>query len=144
MDNCCYYRPFDDQTQDRVLIETDAVLAVLSRCEAGEWELIGGEVLEFEMGNVKDVVKFQKASAIYKAVKSRISFSLEIQQRANQLQKFGLKAYDSLEVASAESGNADVFLTTDDNLIKVAKESDVKLKIANPVDWIMEVMKNEQ
>ena len=52
MDNCCYYRPFDDQTQDRILIETDAVLSVISRCDTGDWKLLGSEVLDYG-GNEK-------------------------------------------------------------------------------------------
>lgn len=27
--NCCYNRPFDDQTQDRIHLESEAVLAIL-------------------------------------------------------------------------------------------------------------------
>ena len=29
LDNCCYNRPFDDQTHDRIHIESEAVLAAL-------------------------------------------------------------------------------------------------------------------
>lgn len=32
LDNCCYNRPFDDQTQDRIHLESEAVLALLRAC----------------------------------------------------------------------------------------------------------------
>jgi hypothetical protein len=38
LDVCCLNRPFDDQQQDRVHLEAEAVLLILKRCEAGEWQ----------------------------------------------------------------------------------------------------------
>jgi len=143
MDNCCYYRPFDDQTQDRIRLETDAVISIVARCEAGEWDLIGSEVLEHEMAKVSDLDKYENAVTVYQAAKLSIPFSTEIQQRANQLQRYKIKPMDSLHLASAESGGATVYLTTDDDLVKWAKSSDTKLNVTNPVRWIMEVMENE-
>lgn len=143
MDNCCYYRPFDDQTQDRILLEADAILAIIYRCGQCKLELIGSDILDYEMSNTKDTSKFQKANAMYSAATVKISLSSEIQERANQLQNFGLKPYDCLHLASAEIGGVDVYLTTDDNLIKWVKASDIKIQVFNPVYWLMEVMKNE-
>ena len=37
----------------------------------------------------------------------------------------------------------DVFLTTDDRLLKAARKMDVKIKVANPVTWLMEVISDE-
>ncbi len=31
LDNCCYNRPFDDQTQERIHLESEAILAMLRR-----------------------------------------------------------------------------------------------------------------
>jgi len=39
LDACCLNRPFDDQTQLRIALETQAILAILSQCESG-WKLI--------------------------------------------------------------------------------------------------------
>ena len=38
---------------------------------------------------------------------------------------------------------ADVFLTTDKNLLKVAKRLKLNVKALNPVNWFMEVLDNE-
>jgi hypothetical protein len=38
LDTCCLNRPFDDQTQERIRLESEAMLAILSRIEKGEWE----------------------------------------------------------------------------------------------------------
>ncbi len=31
LDNCCYNRPFDDQTQERIHLESEAILTILKR-----------------------------------------------------------------------------------------------------------------
>ena len=52
----------------------------------------------------------------------------------------GFKSFDAMHIACAESEKADVFLTTDDKLLKLAKRNKNKLNIdiANPVLWLMQ------
>jgi len=57
-----------------------------------------------------------------------------------ELENLGFKAYDALHIASAEAGNADVLLTTDGRMVKLAHREADKLGISviNPVDWLRE------
>ena len=41
-------RPFDDQSQVRIRLETEAFLAILERIETGELVMVGSTVLDFE------------------------------------------------------------------------------------------------
>ena len=54
MDACCLNRPFDDQSQDRVRIEAEAVLSILDYCASGEWELASSKALDFELAQCPD------------------------------------------------------------------------------------------
>jgi hypothetical protein len=54
LDACCLNRPFDDQTIDRVRLESEAVLLILKRIESDEWEWVSSEVLEFEINQTPD------------------------------------------------------------------------------------------
>jgi len=54
-----------------------------------------------------------------------------------------IKPFDALHLASAEYSNADVLLTTDKKFLNRAAESDSKIRVANPVQWLMEVMFND-
>jgi len=36
MDCCCFNRPFDDLSHDKVRFECEAVLAILKSCESGK------------------------------------------------------------------------------------------------------------
>jgi len=134
MDNCCYYRPFDNQSQDRIRIEADAILAILERCNAGKWSLLGSEVVEFELLRARDESKLKNATALYSSVAESLQVTSLVRQRANELQKKGLKPLDSLHVAVAEFGNVAVHLTTDDELIKKAQNAGITIKVCNHVN----------
>lgn len=55
MDVCCLNRPFDDQTQERIHLESEAILSILNRCEAKEWKLVSSEVIEFEIAKIPNL-----------------------------------------------------------------------------------------
>ena len=57
----------------------------------------------------------------------------------------GVGPYDSLHLACAERGRADVFLTTDDRLLALALKHIARLevKVDNPLSWLREVADNE-
>ena len=56
----------------------------------------------------------------------------------------GIKPFDSLHLALAEVNRADVFLTTDDRLLRAAGSVELAIKATNPVSWLMEVFDNER
>ena len=48
LDNCCYNRPYDDQTHIRIHLETQAKLYIQESIKNRELELVTSYVLEFE------------------------------------------------------------------------------------------------
>jgi predicted nucleic acid-binding protein len=56
-------------------------------------------------------------------------------EKAKKVAEFGVKAKDTLHVASAIEGNADYFLTTDDKLLSFLKRSKI-IEILSPTDYI--------
>jgi len=48
LDNCCYNRPYDDQTQLKISLQTQAKLQVQKDATMGLCELIWSYVLDFE------------------------------------------------------------------------------------------------
>ena len=74
-----------------------------------------------------------------KKVDHRIILNQEIDQRSQVLEKLGFGLYDSFHIASAEYAMVDVFLTTDDRLLKKALKYQnlLKVKVDNPVIWLM-------
>jgi len=144
MDICCLNRPFDDLSQDRVYLEAEAILSILSRCEKADWTLVASGVLAYELSNLSDADKLEQVQMLYAISKERVQLTGQAEERAAFFQKNGLKPLDSLHVAVAETSGVDVFLTTDDHLLRRANKADVKIKVANPVIWLMEAMNDEQ
>jgi predicted nucleic acid-binding protein len=58
-------------------------------------------------------------------------------ERAAFLQKLGFEPFDALHLACAEEGRADVFLTTDDDLVRRAgrRINEIRTRVMNPVSW---------
>ena len=73
-----------------------------------------------------------------------VSLTVEIGEkelaRASEIQRMGFVGFDAVHLACAEISKADVFLTTDDRLLKLAKRLAKKLhvKVENPLDWMKE------
>jgi len=142
LDVCCLNRPFDDQSQDRVHLESEAILTILSHCLNADWNLTGSEVIDIEISKIPDDEKRMKVSTLASTKQSYITIDEDVVRRAFELKKSGFKQFDALHIACAEKGKADVLLSTDDNLTKKAAQNDsLKIKIENPLIWVMEVFK---
>jgi S-adenosylmethionine synthetase len=48
LDNCCYNRPFDEQTQDLIRLETEAKLIIHNRIKHGSYSLVWSFILDSE------------------------------------------------------------------------------------------------
>jgi predicted nucleic acid-binding protein len=141
-DTCCLNRPFDDQTQVRIRLEAEAVLGILGRIENGELEWIGSEVLMDEIAQTFDAQRLIRVKLLSSFVQEIVEVTIKEVKRAKELQKEGFQQYDALHIACAENAKADLFLSTDDRLLKRAKRVSKRLKIrvANPLDWVAEMM----
>jgi hypothetical protein len=65
LDNCCYNRPYDDQAQERVHLEGEAVLAIINKCRQNNDEIIGSLALDFEVGQTGNIEKCDKVKNLY-------------------------------------------------------------------------------
>ncbi len=142
MDVCCLCRPFDDRTQDRIRIESEAVLTILQRCSQ-DWALLGSEVIDFEVSMVHDSRKRRELELQASIFREKIIVNERIIKRASELEKIGFKAIDAIHISSAES-KADIMLTTDDNILMAARRNSklIMIEIDNPVWWLMNVLQD--
>ena len=141
LDACCLNRPFDNQTQTRIALETQAILAILSQCESGQWQLITSAALDAELAQTSDLEKLKNIKAILRLAKIKAIASQSIENRSLELIKLGFSSYDAIHVASAEQSRANIFLSTDDRLLKKAKRNIqlIHVPVDNPVQWLLNV-----
>ena len=137
LDNCCLSRPFDDQTQERIRLETEAIVRIMDCFYEGQWRWISSEVAMFEA--------LPMSSRLLNYAHRFVSVSAMEISRGKYLESLGFEPFDALHLACAESGNAELLLTTDDRMLKKAKSisSELRLRVENPLTWLQEVTKNE-
>lgn len=141
LDNCCYSRPFDDLTQEKNNLEAQAIKVIIKKYYNKEIKIYTSDALVFEMSNIKDIIKRKKVFEVYNKLNlTNIEFSDKIIKRAYEIRKYNIKDMDSLHIAYAESSNIDYFITTDKLLINTSNRVELKTKVINPINFIMEVI----
>lgn len=145
LDVCCLNRPFDDQTQDRIHLESEAVVLILRHVRSGNWEWISSEAVDYEIGQTPNVERRRRVESLVRYADHTVLIEGALVKRASELETIGFGAYDAFHLACAERADADVFLTTDDKLLRLSREHSctLKVKVENPLIWLNEVTENE-
>ncbi len=139
LDVCCLCRLFDDQSQFRIRIETEAVEEILMLCN-GRFSLVSSTPIIYEINQMSDIMRVQHLKGILLRSHNYIRIDDDIVSRAKELGLLGIKNLDALHISCAERAEA-VFLTTDDGIINTLKHpnTDISIRIDNPVHWLKEV-----
>lgn len=145
LDVCCLNRPFDDQSQNRVRLEAEAVLSILEMAEARKLTLIGSDIIDDELSQMPHRERREKVGLLLSAATKHASLTAAVERRATELHKWNITALDALHLASAEAARADYFLTTDDYLVRRAQRhaGELKVKVENPARWIIQETADE-
>lgn len=141
LDTSTYNRPFDDQTQPKIFLETQAIVIIFQKIGVQAVELISSSVLEYENSRNPDPVKREAMSQYLQMAGSRWEVDEAIRQRGQQLEHNGLNAIDALHVACAEAASSDYFITCDKRLIN--RSSNLAMKVMNSVDFVLETTNND-
>jgi len=133
LDNCCFNRPYDDQTQLKIHLETQAKLDVQNDVLNGLCELIWSYILEFENNDNPYEYKRILIKEWKELAKYNIRENEEIIATARKIMINNITAKDALHIACAIYAKADYFLTTDTKLLKSKIDA---INIINPLDYI--------
>lgn len=142
LDTSIYNRPFDDQTQPKIYLETQAVILILQMVEAKLIELVNSSALEYENSRNPNPLQQQAMDQYLQMAVVKQMLNPAIRIRTEQLEQLGIKAMDALHVACAEASNSDYFITCDKRLINCAQG--LTLKVMNPTDFILEIEDDNQ
>ena len=136
LDNCCYNRPYDDQTQLRISLETQAKLYTQNLIRTGMLELVSSYVLRYEIAlnpNIKARESITEFVSQFSSVYVGNGNSHDILDVANTIQSTGIKKMDALHVSCAIFASSDYFISTDKRLLKYQTN---KLKLVTPIEFI--------
>ena len=136
LDNCCYGRPYDDQTQTRIHSEAQAKMKIQQMVEAGTLKLVASSFLLDENDKKSDSIA---KNNILKYIDSNMGEFVEGQNNedlwslAKSIEDDGIKSMDAAHLASAIITECSYFITTDDRILKYNTNI---IKIIDPVRFI--------
>jgi predicted nucleic acid-binding protein len=142
LDVCCLNRPFDDQRQDRIRLEAEAVLLILGRCDVGTWQWVSRAVVEEEVSQTPSHERRSRVWNMLNGAHDTVALTDTAIARAIVLKAMGFRTYDALHLSCAEEAMVNVFLTTDDRVLRLATRhtEQLRVRVANPLVWLLEVM----
>ena len=136
LDNCTFNRPFDDQNQLRIKLETEAKLFIQQGITAGIFELVWSYILEYENSQNK---YNERRNAIYEwksIAKVYCTENDKIIEYAENLKRSNIRTKDALHIACSVYTNSDYFITTDKQLFNLKLDD---IQIVNPLTFIHEM-----
>jgi len=135
LDACSYNRPFDDQSQIKVRLETEAKLYIQSGIHERKYSLVWSYILDME-NNENPYEEKRNAIAPWKDIADiYCPSSDEIVSAGREIMRHGIKPKDALHIACAIKCGCDYFITTDKALLS---KNIANIQIANPIDFLIE------
>lgn len=138
LDNCAYNRPYDDQSQAKIELETQAKLKIQRLITDKQIELASSYMSLYECGenpNQDTAALITDYINSHSSVHVGIARKDEIEKTAEEVMETGVKFKDACHIASAIFASADYFISTDSRLLKYQTD---KIKLINPVDYFID------
>ena len=143
LDNCCFNRPYDDQSNMQVQLEAQSKLYIQNSIKDGIYELVASYTLRYEIS--RNPFNMRR-DAIEDFIEQNASFYIdydkdsEISAMASDIIATGIKEKDAYHVASAIFGGCEFFISTDKRLLKYRTD---KIKLVTPIEFISETEGDE-
>jgi predicted nucleic acid-binding protein len=136
LDVCTFNRPFDDQNQLKIKLETEAKLFIQQGIMTGSYELVWSYILEYE----NNQNRFEdRRNAVYdwkKIAKIHCVENDKIIEYAEKLKKLNIRTKDALHIACAVYTNSDYLITTDKQMYNLQWDD---VQIINPLNFLNKV-----
>ena len=133
LDSCCFNRPFDDQLQPIIRLETEAKLLIQKEILDGKLGLVWSFILHYENSDNPYADRKKQISLWENKAIIKVIFKPEIQAHAETLLSLDIKKKDALHVACALAAKADFLVTTDK---KLQNKTVNGITILNPMDFV--------
>jgi len=139
LDNCCFNRPFDDQSQLRIRLETEAKLKIQEEIRSRRFRLARSYIIDYENNRNPYQERKLRIKKWKKYAIDDVEENHELTETAAELSKKGFHKIDSLHIACAIIAKCQYFLTTDDQILKRARLLN-DIKINDPIGFIKEML----
>ncbi len=142
LDICCFNRPFDDQSQLLIRLQTEAKLYVQEAIRQRIFSLAWSAVMDLENVVNPDIERRETIAVWKKLAMVDVDTRPDVEAVAEELTLLGIKPMDALHVASALAGGATWLLTTDKALLR-KMQNDPRLHVVDPIDFIRIIQESD-
>ena len=139
LDICTFNRPFDNQKQLKIKLETEAKLHIQQGIITGLYELVWSYILEYEnqqnkFDDRRNTIYDWKNIAKIKCIENN-----KIIEYAENLKRYSnIRTKDALHIACSVYTDCDCLITTDKQLFNLKFDD---IKIINPLTFLNEIEK---
>ena len=133
LDNCCYNRPFDEQNDLIVRLETEAKLRIQSMVKDGQINLVCSGMLDYENNDNPFLERRTRISRWESIAYIVVEIDESIVESAIEFMGMGLKIKDAVHIACAVAAKADFFITTDKGILNKRISG---METVNPIDFV--------
>ena len=140
LDMCCLKRPFDNQSQPRIRLESEAVLSLLA-AESNSLQFVRSLALWLE--NEQNPLRSRAAKVRLWIGRPQLGVEqAALAERVGRITDLGLKMFDAFHAASAEAAGADALATCDDRFLAAARRAGslIRVRVVGVVDLAGEVL----
>ena len=136
LDNCCYGRPFDDLSQEKIKNEAMAKMYIQSLVKYKSLVLYSSYMLSLEINeipfenNKEHILRFLDDYSEYFISQERESEMLPL---TNEIMATGIKLKDAVHLACSITAECDYFITTDKRVLNYKTD---KINIINPINFV--------
>ena len=139
LDMCCYNRPYDDQSQLKVFMETQSKLYIQNLIKDKRLELVTSYMLRYECSN--NPFEMRRNTILDFIHKNTFAYVGEerktnIEAKAVEIMQTGVKFKDACHVASAIYAGCSYFISTDMRLLKYHTR---EIKMVTPIEFVTEM-----
>jgi len=141
LDNCCFNRPYDDQSNFNVHLEAEAKIFIQTEIMNNTFELAWSFMMDYEI-SFNPFYDRQIAFLKWKNIAVvDINPIEEILIKGKNLNQKNIKGKDALHIACAIKAECEYFLTTD---YKILNRDVSEIKLINPIDFVRQFYKGEK
>ena len=133
MDNCCFNRPYDDQSNLMNRMETEAKLFIQNLVIQQKIDLAWSFVLDFANNDNPFEERRLRIGEWQKLAAIDCDLNGDILGQSERLMQMGLRQKDAAHIACAKYLKADFFVTTDKRILN---KSIIDITLINPIDFV--------
>ena len=138
LDNCTYNRPYDEQNDIRIRLESEAKLFIQEQIKDNKVDLVWSSVNEYENNDNPSLEKRERIIMWKNIAAHKCKLNERILKKALELQSLNFRAKDALHIASAIDSGCAFFITTDKKILNKKIDG---LAVVNPLIFVEEYLK---